>query len=215
MPSRIQIFSGGFGSGKTELALHQALKSKNLGERVVIIDLDMINPYFRSQDFSLVQVIAAKEGELPSLTAEIHGALRDKALKVVMDLGGNQEGALVVGSLSEEIRDYEMNFVYNPFRPFGDVPGSSLLLKQIQAASRLKVTHLIGNINLGDETTFEHIKKGYPLLKELAERLQLPIKYLVLKEDLFQEAEGVFLEEILPLKRHFRPPWFQKGVFRE
>lgn len=42
MKNRIHIFTGHFGSGKTEVALNFALQEKKKGKDVVIVDLDIV-----------------------------------------------------------------------------------------------------------------------------------------------------------------------------
>ena len=47
---RINIFTGNFGSGKSEVAVNFAMKLKEENEKVAIVDFDIVNPYFRTMD---------------------------------------------------------------------------------------------------------------------------------------------------------------------
>ena len=47
---RIKIVIGHYGSGKTEFSVNYALKLKSLGEKVALVDLDVVNLYFRSRE---------------------------------------------------------------------------------------------------------------------------------------------------------------------
>ena len=47
---RVTVFAGHYGSGKTNLAINYALMLRKSLERVAIADLDIVNPYFRTED---------------------------------------------------------------------------------------------------------------------------------------------------------------------
>ena len=47
---RITIFCGHYGSGKTNVAVNFALKLKQVRDEVSVLDLDIVNPYFRTKD---------------------------------------------------------------------------------------------------------------------------------------------------------------------
>ena len=47
---RIRIIIGHYGSGKTEFSINYALKLNELGKKVAIADLDIVNLYFRSRE---------------------------------------------------------------------------------------------------------------------------------------------------------------------
>ena len=48
--ARILVLVGNYGSGKTEISLNLALKLARRGEKVTLVDLDIVNPYFRSRE---------------------------------------------------------------------------------------------------------------------------------------------------------------------
>ena len=49
MKQRVTIFTGHFGSGKTELSIREAVESAK-HQSTVLADLDIINTYFRSNE---------------------------------------------------------------------------------------------------------------------------------------------------------------------
>jgi hypothetical protein len=82
---RINIFCGGFGSGKTEVAVNFSLRMRELGCRVSIADLDIVNLYFRSREVReqlrsrgidvLVPGGALANADLPVIVPEVKGAI--------------------------------------------------------------------------------------------------------------------------------------------
>ena len=65
---RVHVFIGPFGSGKTETAINFALGERRKGKEVSLIDLDIVNPYFRSREARAIlgvfgiQVFSSAEG---------------------------------------------------------------------------------------------------------------------------------------------------------
>ena len=47
---RITVFSGHYGSGKTNVAISVALDAAKAGKSMTVADLDIVNPYFRTKD---------------------------------------------------------------------------------------------------------------------------------------------------------------------
>ena len=48
---KINIITGHYGSGKTNVSVNMALDLAEKGEQVTVVDLDIVNPYFRTADF--------------------------------------------------------------------------------------------------------------------------------------------------------------------
>ena len=79
--SRIKILVGHYGSGKTEIALNMALEMKNHFDQVALVDLDIVNPFFRSAEQGdvlkqagvklLAPTFALTGLDIPALPAEI------------------------------------------------------------------------------------------------------------------------------------------------
>jgi len=140
----LTIFVGRFGSGKTETAINYALWLARNGQSrmrgggcesagcVLLVDLDIVTPYFRSREMAQrmeqrgVEVIApaavGQHLDTPAITPQILGAIQQMERPVVVDVGGDRQGARALGQFSAAARrrGYAMYFVVNPYRPFTD-----------------------------------------------------------------------------------------------
>ena len=217
---RVTIFTGNFGSGKTELSINYALKLNENYSNIVLADLDVVNPYFRSREKSefledkgieVVYPKNLKHADLPIVSANVYKLIKNEDIHGVLDVGGNEDGAISLASVSKNLHkeQYEMNFVINTMRPStNSVEGILDMKKRIEAKSKLSFDNIICNINLGEETTIEHIKEGYPLIKEVSQELDLPIKFIAIYKDLLPlDTENYFDEEILPIDLYMNTPW--------
>lgn len=225
----LTIFAGRFGSGKTEAALNYALSlvpgpgngtSAAMGQ-VILIDLDIVTPYFRSRETADaiktkgVQVIApsiiGQHLDTPAITPQILGAIQQSERPVVLDVGGDKQGARALGQFSPAIcqRGYTMHFVVNPYRPFtSTLEGLASSVSEIESSARLQVTSLVSNPNLIGETTIDSIVEGHARIEGFAKALGLPIAF-VCAERHWTEALGAyhFLQPIQVLDRHFVMSW--------
>lgn len=218
--SRIRIFTGHFGSGKTEIAINYALSLSKRGKKTAIVDIDIVNPYFCTRDVKSmleangIRVISSNpeyaNAELMVVPPEVISVFNDKSYEVVMDIGGDEQGAVVLGRYNRYFREeaYDMYFIINNNRPFtGDNEGTEEFLRAIENASRLKVTHLISNTNMSYETTSEDILKGDENTERLSKKLGIPYRYTVCRRDLEEQIRGKVRGEILPVDIYMKPPW--------
>lgn len=225
----LTILSGRFGSGKTETAISFALSlAQDLGTKgdktacpVILIDLDIVTPYFRSRETADriqafgVQVIApsiiGQHLDTPAITPQILGAIQQSDRRVVLDVGGDKQGARALGQFSHAIRQrgYAMLFVVNPYRPFTDtLQGLTDSIAEIEASARLEVTGLVSNPNLIGETSIEGIINGHAKLEGFAQALGLPIDFVCIERRWTDELESnLFKQPILTLDRAFMMPW--------
>ena len=192
MSSKIYITVGHYGSGKTEFSVNYALKLKETCDNVILVDLDIVNPYFRSNDAKalleangitlIAPDYAGTNVDIPVLPAEIMRIFNEENAQIVIDVGGDDDGAVALGRYKQffDRADYEMNLVVNTRRPLSSTVSEIIEMKEnIEIASRLKVTNIIADTNIADETTEEIIKNGYEIIKEAAEKMNLPVKYAV------------------------------------
>lgn len=212
---RITIFSGHYGSGKTNLAVNYASMLGGKGYPVSIADLDIVNPYFRTKDseelfaskgIELISLPFANTSvDLPSLPSAAYGLFDRKDRKVIIDLGGDDRGALALGRfvprLVEE-NDYEMIFTVNFYRPLTTTVEEALeVYREIEYASRLKFTKIVNNSNLGCETSAEDVLRTVGLADELAKRTGVGVMFTSAEESIAHElAEKMGQEKVFPLK---------------
>lgn len=225
----IVIISGNYGSGKTEVAINLAVYRKKQGIDVRMADLDIVNPYFRTREARKqlaelgIEVVLPPEqymhADLPILSRSVSGLIRHPSALTILDVGGNNVGAMVLAALADSFQSapYTMLQVVNPFRPLTQTLEGVLKMKQeIEKASRLTISGWIGNANLIDESTTESILSGYAFMKKLSESTGLPLMFITapayLLPDLKPEA---FSCPILPIKRQLVPPWKQAVRLRE
>ena len=218
---RISIFTGRFGTGKTEVAINYALALAELDGSVTLTDMDVVTPYFRTRDMTErlkprgVEVIApadfARDIHLPAVSARIWGTLQNEDGFTVMDVGGDSQGARAIGQFKALIErsGYIMYLVVNPYRPFNaTVERIAQTVADIEANSRLETGALVSNPNLIADTTLQMVQDGHRLVEQAGEELGLPIAFLCVEERLLEGGvEDLCAQPILPLARHFLPPW--------
>ena len=214
---KILIFMGMFGSGKTEIALNVSRLLTKKGERVALADIDTVSPYYRSRDMRDsfeqlgIKIIAPKgklaNADLPIIPPEIFGYVENPEFRVVLDVGGNDDGAVVLSSLSSRLPydNCETFYVLNRFRPFNDtVENAASHFFRLQEKSRMKINYLVNNTNIGLETTSETIDKGEEFVKQLSERISVPVAFTVVMNGLNREPR---LFEQLEIKKYMLNPW--------
>ena len=194
---QINVFVGHYGSGKTEVAVNFAIKNKV----DLIADLDTVNPYFRTNDAKEVlekeniRVVApyyaGTNVDLPSLPPDVYAAFTgDKT--AVLDIGGDDDGAAVLGRFKNYITEEntEDYFVVNVLRPETDTAEKIIeMIEAVEYASRLKVTSLINNSNLMEETEYSHIEKGEAIVKKVSEMKNIPFFGNTVKKELAKEND--------------------------
>ena len=127
---RIILVTGHYGCGKTNLAINLAADLAAEGRKVVLCDLDIVNPYFRSADFGskaqemgiemIVPPFARTNVDAPVVNPRLDGAIRQRDRQVVIDVGGDDAGAAAVGRYSRAILEqgeYTFLYVINHSRP--------------------------------------------------------------------------------------------------
>lgn len=209
---RITLVVGHYGSGKTNIAVNLAVAARRKRERVAIADLDIVNPYFRTKDSLdllkekdirlIVSEYANSNVDIPALPQDMYAVTDDKGLTCVLDIGGDDRGALVLGRLRPEIireNNYEMLFVVNAYRPLTATPEDAIeVLREIEAAANMRCTGIVNNSNLGRETTAEHVLSSVPYAEEVARLSGLPIVMTTAEENVAKELDGK-VKDLFPL----------------
>ena len=201
---RITLLAGHYGSGKTNIAVNYAFYLKNLGKDVVVADLDIVNPYFRTRDSidELAQAgirlisseFASSNVDLPALPQEVYSIFDKRGESAIMDIGGDDRGAYALGRYADYIKeenDYEMLFVFNKYRPLTPTAEDALeIMREIEAAGKIRFTAIVNNSNLGELTTPEDVLSSVAEAERLSEISQLPIKMTTVTADLVNNLNG-------------------------
>ena len=209
---RLVLLSGHYGSGKTNIAVSLAFELKKRRDRVAIADIDIVNPYFRTRDSKdelekagirlISSEFASSNVDLPALPQDVYAITDDTGLSAVIDIGGDDRGALALGRWRDAIlqeNDYEMLFVINKFRPLTSDPESTIeVMREIEFAAKMKFTAVVNNSNLGNETTPEHVLGTMDYAKAVCELAGLPLKMITVHESLYPALKDK-IENLFPL----------------
>lgn len=254
---RIRIIVGHYGSGKTEFSVNYAIKlakeideinrkakgdsadlpEKNTLRRVAIADIDVVNPYFRSREKkdmlkefgieSFSSILKNSSLDLPSIAADIVKPMYDETYDYIIDVGGDEVGARVLGRMSDDIKKYEydMFMVVNKNREYTDEAEKVIkFIRDIESRSNLKVTGLVSNTHFLRETQEDDIIKGISLVSEIEKLTNIPIRYITywdkkeefrktislnLKNSEFDESnKKINIEDmIMPISMIMREDW--------
>lgn len=219
---RFIVLTGNYGSGKTELALNLALYYANAGLRTTLVDLDIVNPYFRSgekyqemQDAGvrmLMPTFALTTVDIPALPAEIQSVFELPSDKVIFDVGGDDTGAAALGryhhAFDRHISQTTMALVINAMRPLtGNEDDIIDLALRIRDRSRMAINMLINNTNLANDTTKEMIETGEQLTAACASRMNIPCVVSAGMADIISKASCHYPR--MNIRRYMIPEWIE------
>jgi hypothetical protein len=226
--NRIVGFTGNYGSGKTELAINFALYHSTLN-KTFIVDLDIVNPYFRCREAKVLMnasgiEVVIPEGEnvyadLPIIVPQIKGVIERVEGSVVLDIGGDDVGARVLSHLTDSLEQDELDLlmVLNANRPnTNEKSGVIKIMREIEKACKFKITGIVCNTHLINLTTKETILDGYELALEVQKETGLPIKFIAIEESIIDKFdENEFDYPIFPIRRFMLSPWETSTVNKE
>ena len=215
---RLTLLCGHYGSGKTNVAVNLAFYLKEQYNNVVVADLDIVNPYFRTKDSMAdfkargIELICSEYAntnvDIPALPADMYRLTVDKSITAVIDVGGDDRGAYALGRLVPEIKaedNFDMLMVINGFRPLTpDAESTIEVMREIETACGLKFTGLVNNSNIGDETCAEDIIKSIGYANEVSIASGLPIVMTSVKADLYDELKDK-IDNLLPMTLQAKP----------
>ena len=207
---RITIFAGHYGSGKTNIAINYAFKLKEHNENVAIADLDIVNPYFRTKDAEgilkdngiklISSPYANSNVDTPALPAETYSIIHDKSISAVIDVGGDDRGALALGRYADLIvseGNYEMLFVVNKYRYLTKTADETIeVMREIEEAGKVKFTGIVNNSNLGEETKTEDVLESMEYANEISKKTGLPVRFTTINEEISNSG----IENAMPIK---------------
>ena len=216
---RLSIVTGHYGTGKTEFAVNLALAMARDGERVMMADLDIVNPYFRSRERRKVleeagiRLIpssqACSDADVPALPAELLTILEDRSIRGVLDIGGDPVGARVLARFQPRIvmEDYQLIYVLNANRPeVRETENAIAYLRGIEATTGLTCTAIVNNTHLCGETTEEEIRKGAALAAEVSRETGIPVLCHVAEEKFISSLSDL-PETVFPITIQMKKPW--------
>ena len=215
MMKNITFLTGYYGSGKTEIAVNLAIQKKF----DMVVDLDIINPYFRSRELEEelkeygIQTISSdldykSHIDLPYISKKIFIPFHNQKIKAVFDLGGNDLGAKLLRQFKDYTdRDVDLFIVVNIFRQETSNATKIIeLINKIEGMGGFLVTGLINNTNLLKETTLSDILEGQNILKEVSLKTGLEVKYTSIWEG-FDFDTSEILGEVIKIKLFHRKDW--------
>ena len=207
------ILTGHYGSGKTNIAVSMAYALRAAGKRVALCDVDIVNPYFRAADAvepmraAGIEVIVPETAntnlDTPLIPGAIQAAFTNRFDHVIFDVGGDDAGAIVLGTYHEKISGDgdTMLYVVNPYRPLTETPEQAEeVMREIEASSHLKVSGIINNANLGEQTVWSDVEAAAPYFDALESRTGLPVFFTTVMIPLEPGAQRP--DHIFTISRH-------------
>ena len=216
---RVTLITGHYGCGKTNLAINLALDLSAIRDAVALVDLDVVNPYFRSSDYTrllaergvrvVAPLFAGTTLDAPHLSAAISVALHGGA-PVIVDAGGDDAGATALGAYAGELQavDYDLFYVVNRYRNLtATAQEAAAILREIETAAHLRATGVINNSHLQRATTLATVLDSLEFARETARLLGLPLVCTTVPRRLAAAAAEAGVEDVYPVNVYVRTPW--------
>lgn len=217
---RITIFSGHYGSGKTTAAVAYAKKIREQHEKVMIVDIDLINPYYRTKDAEdelsalgirvVSPTYANTNIETPSVPAQVMAAFSQKDTYVVFDAAGDEDGAIVLSRFFVEFsqEDYDFFMVVNTKRPLTrDLESIIIYKEEIERASRLQFTAFLNATNLSEETSVSDILEGEQIVEAVSKKTGVENRYTFVMESLIPLLPEAVQKKAIAVRLFHKKPW--------
>ena len=210
---RITLLCGHYGSGKTNVAVNLALHLSRTRSRVAVADLDIVNPYFRTKDsreefdHAGIRLICSEYAntnvDIPALPPDMYAVTDNPDLTAVIDVGGDDRGALALGRISEAIlreQNYEMLAVINASRPLTrTAEDTAEVLREIEAACGMKFTGLVNNTNLGRQTDAEVVLNSVSYAESVSDEMKIPVVLTTVPAEIYPQLQGK-IDNLFPLE---------------
>ena len=216
LTERVNVICGHYGTGKTNLSINLAIECARSGEDVTLVDMDVVNPYFRSADYADV---LTKEGvrvigpnfantnlDTPSLPGAISGAI-EMGERVIIDVGGDDAGATALGVYSRQVCDAKPAVIYviNRYRSLTTTAAEAVeILREIENTARIKATAIVNNSHLKQSTDASTIEASVPFAEEVARLTGLPLMFTTVPRNV---ALLNNIDKIHPIDVYVRAPW--------
>lgn len=212
---KITVITGHYGCGKTNISVNLALLQAKRTNRVAVVDLDIVNPYFRTADFGglfadkgirlVTPMYANSNLDIPALSFDLLGIINESD-SVIIDVGGDPEGAAALGRYSDVLskqEDLGLYYVVNKYRYLTSTPEDAVeLLREIEAVGTVPCSGIINNSNLGKLTDGKTVAESVDFAKEVAKAVGVPLVFTCSEE---KNLTGI--ENGLPVEIFVKPVW--------
>ncbi len=211
---KINIITGHYGSGKTNICVNMALELAERGEQVTVVDLDIVNPYFRTADFEklfsqhdvrlIAPMYANSNLDIPALNFDMTSIASSDGY-IIIDVGGDDEGAKALGRYLPvfEKHDSQLLCVVNKYRYLTkEADEATELLADIERACGLRCAGIINNSNLGSDTDKTVIEHSFEYADEICRKTGLSLVATAGKAEFLENAPMPF-----PIKIFVRKIW--------
>ncbi len=216
---RLTIIIGAYGSGKSEIAVNMSLAQRKAlpDKKLLIADLDIVNPFYRSSDCAsaleaegirlVTPMYAGSNVDAPVLPPDMYVIFDDESYQGIFDIGGEDMGALVLGSLKKRIEntDAVIYMAVNTLRPFTSDPEQiAVMTNELSAAAGFKIDGYLNNTNLLEETTSDMLVEGEAKILEASKLTGIPLVANCVMEDVVI-PDGVLTDrELFRMTRKIR-----------
>ena len=218
-PHRLSIITGHYGTGKTEFAVNLALSLAAGGERVMLADLDIVNPYFRSRErrqlleAAGIRLVATSQActdaDIPAIPAELLTILEDRSVRGVLDIGGDPAGARALARFQPKLlqEDCQLLYVLNANRPeVRTAEAAAAYLRAIEETTGLTCSGLVNNTHLCGETTPAEVRRGAALAEAVSRETGVPVLCHTAETRLLPALTGLDAP-VFPVTIHMKKPW--------
>lgn len=216
------IFVGESGCGKSETALHFAFALAGQKKKAVhLFDMDQTKPLFRSRDVRQALTEAGVEChasaqvlDTPTMVGGVGHFLCDEDSYVILDVGGNEAGARLIGGLAPYFsrQDTVIGYLINPYRPWSkDVCSIDSIMTEIRCAARIPSIHVIASPNLGRTTSASEFLEGCDQLLQMVGKY-VEVEFAVVMESLYESVKETSPLPLLPIHLRMTYPWDDEGV---
>lgn len=216
---KITVVTGHYGTGKTNFSVNLALRAAEGSANVTVVDLDLVNPYFRTADFRqlfesrgirlIAPDFANSNLDVPSIQFDIEQLAMNES-RLIIDVGGDDAGAFALGRFAEALSRYkddmDMLYVINQRRYLTETASDAVkLMYEIESAARMKHTAIVNNTNLGRETTADIVAGSAGFAREVSEITGLPLAFTACPAEICGELTDI--PDIFPINVYVKPLW--------
>lgn len=217
---RFIIVCGHYGCGKTNFSINLAMYLADRGENVTLVDFDIVNPYFRSSDYTylleknkikLIPLVYANSNlDLPAIDSKIYSVFLKEDEYTIFDVGGDDAGDKLLSRFSKEIKetnDYDLLYLINKYRPITSNSRETVkILNNIENTCNLKATAIVNNSNLKESTTAYDILDSKSYANEISKDTHLPILMTTALDNISDKLINDF-KNIFKLSIYVKTPW--------